>query len=245
VNLVEDDDVNQAKKENVVNLLDDSNLLQESESGKEPKLSLMAANKPTVSRHSKDAIYNDNATSDSELDELDENVDKQKSFAATVSLAQNHDEFENADFSIAPAQLEIENVIASSSWYYENQHQPYKVSIAGINHSYNAYTFCSPETSNIGSVDSQSNSQGRRASYICNCHKCDDSLLLYGYLIKHLEVKIFNKSKRTMISRTYLRHLQDKSSNRNFFLLDIVMTLCTVRCTFLLHRFVLILVILM
>lgn len=185
--------------------------------------------------------YEEEATSESDYDS---DGNKQKDFALKVGLSKTHDEFENADFTISPSQLEVENVIASNSWDHEIRHEPYTVSIAGIKHSYNAYTFCSPETSNLGSVDSKSNSQGRKASYICDCSHCGDGLLLYGYLIKHLEVKTINKSKRTMISRTYLKHLEDKTNNKRFFLLDIVMTLCTVRCRFLLYRFVLILVIL-
>ena len=152
----------------------------------------------------------------------------QYNFAAEVKEAQNHDENQAADFNHLPAQEDYENMLAAASEAHENGDKPYCVTISGTPHSFNAYTFVDSKTSGIGSVDSDSN---RKSSYICSCISCNDNMLLYGYLIKHMEVKGRHpktKSKRVFVSRTYLKHLEKPTIESKFFLLDIVMTLCTV-----------------
>jgi len=149
-------------------------------------------------------------------------------FAAMVTEAQTQDENQDGDFSLLPSQIDRENVLAAAAAVHESEDMPYCVSVSGTLHVFNIYTFVCPETSEIGSLDSTSN---RKSSYICSCSSCDDGVELYGYLIKHMEVKGRggkSKSKRVFVSRTYLNHVEKPNLDTKYFLLDIVMTLCTV-----------------
>jgi hypothetical protein len=154
---------------------------------------------------------------------------EQREFAKIVQKGLLENEFEDSQFKITPKQINHENLLAGMVVSNFEKCDCYIYQAAGIKHFYYEYSLNDPITSNLGAVDSKTGKRGK-SSYICR-HCNEDDIILYGYLIKHLEIVTTNSGvKRTMVSRTFLQPMNKPiKGDKSRFLLDILMTTCSVR----------------
>ena len=154
---------------------------------------------------------------------VSDNLNFRQKMTLKIRQAQTEDEFEPSDYTLSPKQVLNESALANTTkLHFDKSNDSYDVEIAGLKHTYDVYYFIDPVTSKLGPVDCKSH----KASYICT--HCQDDFLIYGFLVKHMEVVRCGDLSRTIVSRTYLQRMDEKRPNKKIFLLDILMTLCTV-----------------